>query len=72
MRRSPWGAYTVGFIYQKAIWETMPDGSDDKAILEASAIDSFSRLKFDTDDMLSGADGPPNMTSSGLTDGGDQ
>ena len=61
----PWGAYSVGFVYQAALAVSETDPVR-KAVLEAGAVDSFSRLQFDTDAMLSGDDGPPDMSSAGL------
>ena len=61
--RAPWGAYTVGAIYSTAVSHTMT--GTDRRIMEASAIDAWSRVLIDKDAMLAGAFGPPNMSSEG-------
>ncbi|MFL5784111.1 MAG: hypothetical protein ACJ76H_05845 [Bacteriovoracaceae bacterium] len=61
----PWGAYAIGAIHSLAISRTCTSCSEtDKAVAESEAADSFSRLLYSTQDLLSGKLGSPDMSSS--------
>lgn len=60
----PWGAYSIGYIYEKALAPTLT--GVERAMLDASLVDDRSRLLFDVQKMFSGELGPPDMSSSGL------
>jgi hypothetical protein len=58
--RQPWGAYTVGLVFEMA---RLKDATDplERRILEASIADGPTRLLFDVNDMLKGEMGEPKM-----------
>ena len=62
----PWGAYSIGAIYDAAM-AMGAISKTEKAILEIGALDNFSRLMFDHEDMLKGKLGEPDMSSSGIS-----
>ncbi len=63
----PWGAYMVGYLYEKALISTVPVFSDEWSQITESAEDSYSRLLFDNkDDILQGKGVAPDMSSDGL------
>lgn len=59
-----WGAYTVGAIFKAAVTNTL--SGRDRAILEASAIDSWDRVLVPKAKMLNGMMGKPDMSSKGI------
>lgn len=67
----PWGSYAIGAIYVKAMLPKYEDGSFERSVLNALYIDQKNRALNDVDQMLNGAFGDPNMSSSGYTGGND-
>lgn len=62
--KHPWGAYAVGAIYSDAMAQV--SFGMDKALLEADALDSYSRLLFERNALLKRRLGNPDMSSKGV------
>jgi hypothetical protein len=55
----PWGAYAIQYVYLRALLTTYQGA--DRAIMDASVVDTRSRLLMDVGSM-----GRPDMSSAGL------
>jgi hypothetical protein len=64
----PWGAYAIGAIFSIGVSRQCENCSEEeRQVAEMSASDSLSRVDpLILDGMLSGAFGPPDMTSQGI------
>jgi hypothetical protein len=60
----PWGAYSVAYVYGKAL---APSTSGvDRSVMDIEVMDNYGRLMFDSESMLDGRMGAPDMSSQGL------
>ncbi len=59
----PWGAYAVGWLYSEA---RSKEYSEEWEVMTAVALDAKSRLIYNTQDLLSGKLGEPDMSHSEL------